>query len=75
VVSEHLVLLVTTPEGVNALRNLVLSGKGLANINTCVAVDVCLGERMASQDERRWLAAAVSIMEVGGRELAEEGST
>ncbi len=90
VLVEHVVSLVTAPEAVNALRNLILIGKVLGSINPDVLHAVvegipqataqapgakppslfALGRRVASQDARRGLAAAVSVMEVLGRGLA-----
>jgi uncharacterized protein YjgD (DUF1641 family) len=95
VLVEHVVSLVTAPEAVNALRNLILIGKVLGSINPEVLHAVvegipqttaqtpggkppsllALGRRMASQDARRGLAAAVSVMELVGRGLAKESST
>src|SRR5271167_3620163 len=89
VLVEHVVLLMTAPEAVNALRNLILIGKVLGSINPDVLHAVveglpeavaqtpgaeppslfALGRQAASQDARRGLAAAVSIMEVLGRGL------
>jgi uncharacterized protein YjgD (DUF1641 family) len=95
VLVEHVVSLVTAPEAVNALRNLILIGKVLGSINPEVLHAVvegipqttaqtpggkppslfALGRRMASQDARRGLAAAVSVVELVGRGLANESST
>jgi uncharacterized protein YjgD (DUF1641 family) len=95
VLVEHVVSLVTAPEAVNALRNLILIGKVLGSINPDVLHGVvegipqttaqtpgakppslfALGRRMASQDARRGLAAAISVMEVVGRGLAKESAT
>jgi uncharacterized protein YjgD (DUF1641 family) len=91
VLVEHVVSLLTAPESVNALRNLILIGKVLGSINPEVLHAVvegipqavaqtpgakppslfALGRRVASQDARRGLAAAVSVMEVLGRGLAK----
>jgi uncharacterized protein YjgD (DUF1641 family) len=88
----HVVSLLTAPESVVALRNLILIGKVLGSINPEVLHAVVegvpqataqvpgakppslfsLGRRMASQDSRRGLAAAVGILEVLGRGLAKE---
>lgn len=92
VLTEHVVALLTAPESVVALRNLILIGKVLGSINPDVLRAVVegipqattqvpgakppslfsLGRRMASQDSRRGLAAAVSVLEVLGRGLAKE---
>jgi len=92
VLVEHVVSLVTAPEAVNALRNLILIGKVLGSINPDVLHTVvegipqataqaawakppspfALARRVASPDARRGLNAAVSVMEVLGRGLAEE---
>ena len=92
VLVEHVVSLITAPESINALRNLILIGKVLGSINPDVLHAVVegipqattqtpgakppslfsLGRRMASQDSRRGLAAAVGILEVLGKGLAKE---
>ena len=85
VLVEHVVSLVTAPESITALRNVILIGKVLGSINPDVfhAVlegipqataqapggkppSLSPGRRIASQDARRGLAAAVSVMEVLG---------
>jgi hypothetical protein len=95
VLVEHVVSLVTAPESVTALRNVILIGKVLGSINPDVfhavlegipqaTVQVpgakppslfALGRRIASQDARRGLAAAVSVMEIIGRGLAKESAS
>ena len=92
VLVEHVVSLITAPESVNALRNLILFGKILGSINpdvlhavvegipqaTAVAPGAkppslfSLGRRMASEDARRGLGAAVGVLEVLGKGLAKE---
>ena len=95
VLVEHVVSLVTAPESITALRNVILIGKVLGSINPDVFHAVlegipqataqvpgakppslfALGRRIASQDARRGLAAAVSVMEVLGRGLAKESAS
>jgi hypothetical protein len=90
-----IVSLVTAPESITALRNVILIGKVLGSINPEVFHAVlegipqataqvpgakppslfALGRRIASQDARRGLAAAVSVMEVVGRGLAKESAS
>jgi uncharacterized protein YjgD (DUF1641 family) len=92
VLVEHVVSLITAPESIIALRNLILMGKVLGSINPDVLHAVVegipqatsqipgakppslfsLGRRMASQDARRGLAAAVGVLELLGRGLAKE---
>ena len=92
VLVEHVVSLITAPESIIALRNLILMGKVLGSINPDVLHAVvegipqatsqvpggkppslfALGRRMASQDARRGLAAAVGVLEVLGRGLGKE---
>jgi uncharacterized protein YjgD (DUF1641 family) len=89
---EHVVSLLTAPESVNALRNLILLGKLLGGINPDVLHAVVeglpqvtaqapaaeppsllsLSRRVASQDARRGLAAAVSVLEILGLGLAKK---
>lgn len=88
VLVEHVVSLLTAPESVNALRNLIMLGKVLGSINPDVLHAVvegvaqatgaeppslfAIGKRASSADSRRGLAAAVGVMEVLGRGLAQE---
>lgn len=91
---EHVVSLLTAPESVTAIRNLILLGKVLGSINPEVLRAVVdgipqvtaqtpetrppslfsLGRRAASQDARRGLSAAVSVLEILGKGLAREAT-
>ena len=80
---EHVVSLLTAPESVIALRNLILIGKVLGSINPELLRGLltvqnpsakppslfALGRQVASDDARRGLAAAVNILQVLGRGL------
>ena len=92
VLVEHVVSLLTAPESMVAIRNLIILGKVLGSINPDVLHAIAegvpkateqrpgakppslfaLGRRIASPDARRGLAAAVGVMEVLGRGLAEQ---
>jgi uncharacterized protein YjgD (DUF1641 family) len=92
---EHVVSLLTAPESVIALRNLILIGKVLGSINPEILRAVlagipqataqtpsakppslfALGRQVASEDARRGLAAAVTLVEVLGRALAGDSTT
>jgi uncharacterized protein YjgD (DUF1641 family) len=81
---ENVVSLLTAPEAITAIRNLILLGKVLGSINPEVIHGMVeavpqaakppslfsLGRRMSSEDARRGLSAAVAVLEVMGKGLA-----
>ena len=86
VLVEHVVALMTAPESVTAIRNVIVLGKILGSIKPEALHAVLevmtpaagtkppslfsLGRRIAAPDARRGLAAAVSVLEILGKGLA-----
>jgi uncharacterized protein YjgD (DUF1641 family) len=88
VLVEHVVSLLTAPESVKALRNLIILGKALGTIDPEILHNLVesttqapeakppsllsLVRRTASPEARRGLSAAVSMLEILGRSLAKQ---